>query len=150
MGIAGFSAILVGLSRPTGGFDPPERFRLTVLIYSSMGAMFFALLPFAIFGGGWSDSTNWTLLGTLITLYVGAGIIFLPIGSLRLRADYPELFPLYMVLIQLSIHTGAFVLSLMIMLGLTKHQVNVYTMALILLLVHGAIAFVRTLFHRKD
>ena len=114
-----------------------------------MGAMFFALLPFAVFGSGRSDSADWTLLGALLTLYVGVGIIFLPMGSLRLRADYPELFPLSMFVLQLSIHTGAFVLSLMIMLGLTRYQANAYTMALILLLAHGAIAFVRTLFYRR-
>ena len=150
MGIAGFSAILIGLSRPAGGFNPPEIYRLKVLIYASMGAMFFALFPFALFESGLSDSTNWRLLAIFLTVYLSGGIIYFPVGSIRLRGQYPELFPVPLIVVQFSLHAGALILSLMVLLRLTAHQANAYTMALILLLVHGAIAFVRTLFYRRE
>ena len=150
MGIAGFSAILIGLSRPSGGFNPPEIYRLKVLIFAGMGAMFFALFPFAMFDGGWSDSTNWRLLSIFLTLYLGGGIIYFPIRAARLRRQYPDLFPLSLILTQFSLHALALILSVMVLLELTQYQANAYTMALILLLVHGAIAFVRTLFYRRE
>ena len=49
LGILGFSAILIGLSRATDGFSVPDNFRIQLLIYSAFGAMFGALIPFAIF-----------------------------------------------------------------------------------------------------
>ena len=48
-------------------------------------------------------------------------------------------------MIQTAIHLCAFILAIVILLDLTEHLVA-YTMALILLLVHAAIAFVRMLF----
>ena len=50
LGILGFSAILIGLSRKSDGFSAPDNFRIQLLSYSSIGAMFCALIPFAVFG----------------------------------------------------------------------------------------------------
>ena len=44
LGILGFSAILIGLSRATDGFSVPDNFRIQLLIYSAFGAMFGALI----------------------------------------------------------------------------------------------------------
>ena len=49
LGIVGFSAILIGLSRTNDGFSQADTFRIQLLTYSAFGAMFCALMPFAIF-----------------------------------------------------------------------------------------------------
>ena len=49
LGIVGFSAILIGLSRASDGFSDPDNFRIQLLTYSAFGAMFGSILPFAIF-----------------------------------------------------------------------------------------------------
>ena len=51
LGIVGFSAILIGLSRSKDGFSAPDNFRIQLLTFSAFGAVFCALLPFAIFNG---------------------------------------------------------------------------------------------------
>ena len=40
LGIVGFSAILIGLSRASDGFSDPDNFRIQLLTYSAFGAMF--------------------------------------------------------------------------------------------------------------
>ena len=51
LGIIGFSAILIGLSRTSEGFSDPDNFRVQLLTYSAFGAMFGSIIPFAIFIG---------------------------------------------------------------------------------------------------
>ena len=43
LGILGFSAILIGLSRSNDGFSAPDNFRIQLLTYSAIGAMFSAI-----------------------------------------------------------------------------------------------------------
>ena len=45
LGIVGFSAILIGLSRTADGFSDPDDFRIQLLTYSAFGAMFGGILP---------------------------------------------------------------------------------------------------------
>ena len=40
LGIIGFSAILIGLSRTSEGFSAPDNFRVQLLTYSAFGVMF--------------------------------------------------------------------------------------------------------------
>ncbi len=141
---------MIALARSSGGFNPPERFRLRALIYASFGAMFLAIIPFAIFGGPWPESTSWRLVGVVMTVYTAAGLLFLPPAAYRLRHDHPGSFPLPLVVILFGTHVCTFLLALVVLFGFSEYRANAYTMALILLLVHGAMAFVRVLFHRRD
>lgn len=150
LGLAGFSGVMVAFARPSGGFDPVERFRLRALIYASFGAMFLAIIPFAVFGGPWTESSSWRVLGATMTIYVIVGLSVLPAAAFRLRRDHPQQFPLPLVVFQLGNHVTTLFLALIILFRLTDHLASAYTLVLILLLVHGAIAFVRVLFSRRD
>ena len=44
LGIIGFSAILIGLSRTSEGFSEPDNFRVQLLTYSAFGSMFLSLI----------------------------------------------------------------------------------------------------------
>ena len=61
LGILGFSAILIGLSRRSDGFSDPDNFRIQLLTYSAFGAMFGSIVPFALFG-----DSHWLRFGFLI------------------------------------------------------------------------------------
>lgn len=150
LGLAGFSGVLIVLSRTSDGLSPAERFRLRSLIYASIGTMFLALLPLALFGGRWAEPTVWQILGGVMTVYTAAGLMMLPSASIRLRRDFPELFPLPLILSQTTIHICSLSLASSVLFKLTEHPRNAYVLGLILLLAHGAIAFVRTLFYRRE
>lgn len=150
VGLAGFSGVMVAVARPSGAFNPVERFRLRALIYGSFGAMFLAIIPFAVFGGPWTESSSWRVLGVVMTIYTIAGLSFLPAAGFRLRRDYPEQFPLPLVAIQMGNHVISLLLALAILFGLTDHQASAYILVLLLLLAHGAVAFVRVLFYKRD
>jgi hypothetical protein len=150
LGLAGFAGVMIALAHPSGGFNPVERFRLRALIYASFGAMFLAIIPFAVFGGPWSEATSWRVLGVVMAAYTGAGLLDLPRRAFRLRRVDPEQFPLPLVVVQLGAHVVTFLLALAVLFRLTEYRANAYVMALMLMLLHGAIAFVRVLICRRN
>lgn len=112
--------------------------------------MFFALFPFSFVDTAWTDSTAWTLLGAALTVYVIIGMYYLLAGSIRLRAIYPDLFPLPLIVFQAVLHGATLIIGIVILLGLNQQNASLYTLALIILLMHGSVAFVRTLFYRRQ
>ena len=77
LGIIGFSAILIGLSRKSDGFSAPDNFRIQLLSYSSIGAMFCALIPFAVFGNIHNE-TSWLIVNWILCLYSVLGLFIFP------------------------------------------------------------------------
>ena len=150
LGLAGFSGVLLVLSEPNEALKQAERFRLTTLIYSSIGTLFLALLPLALFGGPWPDPTVWRGLGVILTIYALAGLSVLPAAAIRLHQDHPDLFPWKLIFAQVAIHICSLILALSVLFMWSEQPLNGYVMALVLLLVHGAIAFVRMLFYRRE
>ncbi|MDD9895458.1 MAG: hypothetical protein OXU66_01170 [Gammaproteobacteria bacterium] len=149
LGLAGFSAVLVGLSRNTGKIEPPEQFRIMALIYGSMGAVFFALLPFVVFTKEANQGIAWTICGLLLSIYAIAGLLVLPRRSSNLRKTYPDLFPIRLILLQSTLHTGCCICALIGLFKLTAYLANFYNASLLILLLHSTIAFIRTLFFRR-
>jgi hypothetical protein len=76
LGILGFSAILIGLSRKSDGFSAPDNFRIQLLTYSAIGAMFCALIPFAVFGK--NNETSWLIVNWDIMFILCFGNFYLP------------------------------------------------------------------------
>ena len=150
LGLAGFSGLLLVLSEPNEALKQTERFRLTTLIYSGFGTLFLALLPLALFGGPWADATVWLGLGILLSLYTLVGLAVLPAASIRLHRDHPDLFPWRLICSQVTIHICSLILALSVLFRWTEYPLNGYLLALVLLLVHGAVAFVRMLFYRRE
>lgn len=149
LGLAGFSGVMIALGRPSAAVDPPIRFRLRALCYASFGAMFLAIIPFAVFNGQWSDTTSWRLLGVVMTVVTTAGLLYFPFTAFRLRREYPDLFQLPLVVVQFANDVLRFLLALAVLFGSSRYQANAYIMVLILLLLQGSIAFVRVLFEKR-
>ena len=118
LGIVGFSAILIGLSRSSAGFKPPDMFRIQMLTFSGFGAMFAALLPFALFNELGNVEISWIWTSGLLSLYALTGLIIFPLRMIALHYEYPSLFPLKLVVFQTGIIFLVLIFSVSIMLFL--------------------------------
>jgi hypothetical protein len=150
LGLAGFSGVMIAVAHPSGGFSPPVRFRLRALLYASFGALFLAIIPFAVFNAPWPESTSWRLLGVVMTVYTAGGLLYFPRAAYHLKRGYPELFQPLLAAVQFTNDVCKFLLALAVLFGPSEYQANAYTLVLILLLLQGSIAFMRVLFQRRD
>jgi hypothetical protein len=148
LGIVGFSAILIALSRAKDGFSAPDNFRVQLLTYSAFGAMFCALIPFAIFNSE-NASSSWLIISFLLCIYSVIGLSIFPrrVASLR-RDGFKNLFPLKIVFLQMGMLIIIFILSGLMILDVIIQKNNVYLLCLILFLIQSTIAFIRTMFVR--
>jgi hypothetical protein len=150
LGILGFSAILIGLSRKSDGFSAPDNFRIQLLSYSSIGAMFCALIPFAIFGNIHNE-TSWLIVNWILCLYSVLGLYIFPKRVISLRIQgYSDLFPLPLFTVQMGVLAVNFLISGLMILDFIKAKENFYVFCLMLFLIQGSIAFVRTIFYRAQ
>jgi hypothetical protein len=148
LGILGFSAILIGLSRAADGFSVPDNFRIQLLIYSAFGAMFGALIPFAIFKDASAD-VSWAIINWTVCVYSIAGLFTFPKKMLAIRKDgFKALFPLRLFFFQTCILSAIFLLSGSMILDVIDLKSNVYVICLLLFLVQSSVAFIRTMFYR--
>ena len=150
LGILGFSAILIGLSRKSDGFSAPDNFRIQLLSYSSIGAMFCALIPFAVFGNIHNE-TSWLIVNWILCLYSVLGLFIFPkrVSSLRIQG-YSDLFPLPLFIIQMGMLAVNFLISGLMIIDFIEAKENFYVFCLMLFLIQGSIAFVRTIFYRAQ
>jgi|TARA_B100000073_G_scaffold86433_1_gene67203 hypothetical protein len=150
LGILGFSAILIGLSRKSDGFSAPDNFRIQLLSYSSIGAMFCALIPFAVFGNIHNE-TSWLIVNWILCLYSVLGLYIFPKRVISLRIQgYSDLFPLPLFTVQMGVLAVNFLISGLMILDFIEAKENFYVFCLMLFLIQGSIAFVRTIFYRAQ
>ncbi|MAV33103.1 MAG: hypothetical protein CMQ02_06675 [Gammaproteobacteria bacterium] len=148
LGILGFSAILIGLSRATDGFSVPDNFRIQLLIYSAFGAMFGALIPFAIFKSADANG-SWAMINWIVCLYSIAGLFVFPKRMLAIRkSGFKVLFPLRLFFFQTGILSTIFLLSGSMIIDVIDLKSNVYVICLLLFLIQSSVAFIRTMFYR--
>ena len=149
LGILGFSAILIGLSRKTDGFSAPDNFRIQLLTYSAIGAMFCALIPFAVFGK--NNETSWLIVNWILCLYSVLGLFIFPKRVINLRMlGYSDLFPLPLVIIQMGMLVVNFSIAGLMILDFIKSKENFYVICLMFFLIQSSIAFIRTIFYRAQ
>lgn len=148
LGIVGFSAILIGLSRTSDGFSDPDNFRIQLLTYSAFGAMFGSILPFAIFGAH-SNDLSWLFACSTLCVYSLIGLIIFPKKMLKLRKQgHKDIFPIKLYFFQSGILSANFILSGLMIIGFISQMANMYVICLILFLIQSSVAFIRTMFVR--
>ena len=137
LGILGFSAILIGLSRKSDGFSAPDNFRIQLLSYSSIGAMFCALIPFAVFGNIHNE-TSWLIVNWILCLYSILGLFIFPKRVISLRIQgYSDLFPLPLFIIQMGVLAVNFLISGLMIIDFIEAKENFYVFCLMLFLIQG-------------
>lgn len=148
IGLAGFSGVFVALTQH-GKFDPADRFRLQFLLFASLGAMFLALLPYAVFAGSWSEETAWGVLAWGTTTLTTFGLVFI-LRTARLRSDYPNVFTIKAMALQSTLILSAVALSIGVLRVPAEDKAGSYVGVLVLLLAQATIVFVRLLFYGRD
>jgi hypothetical protein len=92
LGLAGFTGILVALGRSQTAFSKPEVLRLLLLLVSSLGATFLALLPFALHESGVGGPTCWRLSSALLAAFTSTSLAYLGYQIQRHRDEFGALF----------------------------------------------------------
>jgi uncharacterized membrane protein len=150
IGIVGFSAILIALSRSSEVFSGPDNFRIRLLTYSAFGAVFGGLLPFGIFDITDAD-LSWKIICWSICLYSVIGLLIFPKRMLLLRAEgYKHIFPIKIFIFQTGLLATIFIASGLMILGYLQALANIYFGCLVLFLVQSTFAFIRTMFVRVN
>ena len=148
IGIVGFSAILIALSRTSEVFSGPDDFRIRLLTYSAFGAMFGGILPFGIFNIDDAE-LSWKIICWSVCLYSVIGLLVFPRRMLLLRSQgYEHIFPIKIFLFQTGLLSTIFITSGLMIVGYFQILPNIYVGCLILFLVQSTIAFIRTMFVR--
>ena len=127
-----------------------DNFRVQLLNFAAFGAMFNALIPFAIFGSE-SLEMSWKFTGGVLCLYSAVGLMVFPRKVFELRRrGYATIFPIPLIATQMGVFIANFMLSGSIVLDLVDSKNNVYLLCLILFIVHSTVAFIRTMFVRVE
>ena len=74
LGLAGFTGILVALGQSPEASSRPGVLRLLLLLVSSLGAVFLALLPFALQESGVSSGACWRLSSALLAVFTSVSL----------------------------------------------------------------------------
>lgn len=148
IGLAGFAGVFVALTQKHS-FAPPEHVRLSFLLYTSLGAMFLALVPHALFTASLSDETAWTVLGLLAVAHT-TGLISFLIRALSLKRDYSDLFPARVVLLQGSQILASLALALCVLFAPLENKQSFFIATLLMLLAQASLVFIRLLFYRRS
>ena len=150
LGLAGFSGVVVVLGRQPGTFSSVEAGRLVLLLASSIGAMFLALLPLSLAPLGLSESVLWrTSAGTFVAFCLGYGWI----GNSRVkivRAHAPEIYSFAVSVFNYSTVGTAVALQLVVLARPEDLGPGFYVLGLLGLLLTATVQFVRMLFVRPQ
>ena len=149
MALAGFTSVVVIFSRRGEGWNPVDAFRIRAALWASLGGGFFALIPSGLWLVGVSGHPLWRVSSSLFAAFIGV----LLLDSLRrlhnldsdsrllLGSIAPRAMPLLIVV--------ALLLQLANVVGTGfEPQPGAYFFGLLLLLLGGVVAFVRTIFIR--
>lgn len=149
LGLLGFSAILIGLARvDDGGFSPPDQFRVKLLLYTGLGALFGSILPFVIFNPSVTAQSWQPLLIGLFVYALFGPLYFMPqVRALR-KSGFKNIFPVPIIIFNVTIFITNVVVTASMALVLGNMHFQLYSFCLLLFLVQCTSAFIRTIFYR--
>ncbi len=151
LGLAGFTGIVAVFGRRPGRLRPVEAYRLVILLSISCGAMFLALLPFALHRTGLEGETLWAVASGALAAYtvLFLGWMFSP--TRRFLRDSPEIFDKGLLMFLILAHLVNFTVQLLNAFGVFgRPSLGIYLFGLMWLLLHGFQQFARILFIRPD
>ena len=149
LGLAGFTGILVALGRSQAAFSRPEVLRLLLLLVSSLGAVFLALLPFALHESGVLDIACWRLSSIILAAFTTTSLAYLGYQIQRRRGEFGELFSTAVFVIVATGSVVIVVLQLVNAIGIgAPPRSGPYLFGLLWLLFIASLQFARILFVR--
>ena len=151
LGLAGFTGILVALGHSPEAFTRPGVLRLLLLLVSSLGAVFLALLPFALQESGVSSSACWRLSSALLAVFTSVSLALLGYQIQRHRGEFGEL---YSGTVFVVVATGSFAVVALQVVNVAGAgafpRSGPYLFGLLWLLFVASVQFVRILFVRRS
>ena len=149
LGLIGFTGIVVVFGRRADRLTALERFRLFTLLMNGFGALFLALLPFALSGLGMAEARVIRLVSMAVVVY-SIGILGVWLSRVpRFWSESPEIFDRRVFGAVLAGHAANVLVQLFNATGwLWEPNVGVFLFGLIWFLLHGCQQFVRILFVR--
>jgi hypothetical protein len=149
LGLAGFTGILVALGRNRAAFSRPEVLRLLLLLVSSLGTVFLALLPFALHESGVGDAACWRLSSAILAAFTSISLVYLGYQIQRHRGEFGELFSSTVFVVVATGSLAIVVLQLGNAMGLgASPRSGPYLFGLLWLLFVASLQFARILFVR--
>jgi len=151
LGLLGFSAILIGLSRlDDGGFNPPDEFRVKLLLFTGLGALFGSILPFIIFDPTATEQSWQPLLLAMFVYILFGPIYFMPKARGLRNSGYKNIFSIPIMAFNAIIFTTNAAVSGSMALISGKMNPQLYSLCVLLFLVQCTSAFIRTIFYRAN
>ena len=150
LGLAGFSGVVVVLGRQPGAFTRVEAGRLVLLLVSSIGAMFLALLPLSLAPLELSDSLLWRISAATFTAFC---LGYWLIGRSRVRivrTHAPEVYSFAVSVFNYATVGTAVILQLVVLARPADLGPGFYVLGLLGLLLTATVQFVRMLFVRPQ
>ncbi len=145
--LAGFSGLVVVLRKNAGPLNEIEKYRMSVLLATALGAMFLALLPAALQQLGLANDILWRTSSAFLTAFSFAFILSWVLSSRRFFYVVREIISVPAFSLMAAGHLINVGLQLSVTLGLWgDRSPGVYLLGLIWLLAHASQQFVRMLF----
>ena len=149
LGLLGFSAILIGLARvDDGGFSPPDQFRVKLLLYTGLGALFGSILPFVIFNPSVTEQSWRPLLMGLFAYALFGPLYFMPQVRVLRKSGFKDIFPVPLIIFNVTVCVTNVLVTASMALVLGDMHYQLYSFCLLLFLVQCTSAFIRTVFYR--
>jgi hypothetical protein len=148
LGLAGFSGIAIVLTRSGGRLLRFEAYRLGILLGTTLGATFLALLPLVLLEFGIERSTALRFSSAVMSAFT---IVFMAyfISAIRyLRTTMPEIATPGPVITVLTLHAVNVAAQIFAAAARSAHWSGIYLAGCCWLLAHGAYQFGRILFIR--
>ena len=148
IGLAGFGSIAIVLAQGRREMRPEDRFRALGLYFSSLGALFLALLPIGIAHTHADEILLWQLSSSAMAVY----IVFITLAIVRMRARYlpQEHYGGPLLTAFITITTIINLAAQMINVAAWPHvpHASPYYFGVIWFLGYGCIFFMRLMFHQ--
>jgi hypothetical protein len=151
LGLAGFTGILVVLGQGPESFSRPAILRLLLLLVSSLGAMFLALLPFTLQESGVGSAACWRLSSALLAAFTSLALACLGYQFQRHRGEFGGAFSRTVFVVVATGSVAVVALQLVNVFGRGAFpRSGPYLVGLLWLLFVASIQFVRILFVRPS
>lgn len=145
--IAGFSGLIVSLRKDAGPLQGVQKFRLRLLLYLSLGAMFLSLMPELLFVMAVKDERLWRLCTWVALIYSLLFLFWWVRSSVRVYKVEPEIINWWAFSTMSLGHLLVMAFLLTSLSGWAQLSVKAaFTTALAWYLIHAAQQFIRMLF----
>ena len=148
LGLAGFSGVAIVLGRGEDAFPRFQRYRLGIMLGTSLGATFLALVPLILVETDLGAATGMRVASAVMVAFTVVFLAYYLSAIHHMRSTVPEIVSRTPFGAALAGHGANLIGQMGVVVGLLDGWKGVYLAGLAWLLLHGAYQFGRILFIR--